>query len=186
MNFTAHYGSPLGSITLASDGANLTGLWFDGQKHYAATLEDEVLENHNLSVFAETRRWLDLYFAGKRPDFTPPLAPTGTPFRQRVWKILLDIPYGKTITYGEIAKRTVDTFHEKSLQSTHMSPQAVGGAVGHNPISIIIPCHRVVGSSGSLTGYAGGLERKEHLLQLERYEIPVTVMSGRRNTSSVL
>ena len=167
MDFTAHYNSPLGSITLASDGTALTGLWFDGQKHFAATLADEAIEEHDLPVFVETRRWLDRYFAGKRPDFTPPLAPTGTPFRQKVWKILLDIPYGKTMTYGEIAKRIVETFHETSLQTTHMSPQAVGGAVGHNPINLIIPCHRVVGADGSLTGYAGGLERKEWLLRLE-------------------
>ena len=186
MDFTSHYLSPIGGITLASDGTALTGLWFDGQKHFAATLADEAIENPDLPVFVETRRCLDRYFAGKRPDFIPPLAPQGTPFRQKVWKILLDIPYGKTMTYGEIAKRMVETFHETSLRPTHMSPQAVGGAVGHNPISIIIPCHRVVGADGSLTGYAGGLERKEWLLQLENHTIPVTGASGRRKTSSVL
>ena len=156
MCFTTHYDSPLGGITLASDGTALTGLWFDGQKHFAATLADKAIEDPALPVFVETRRWLDLYFGGKRPDFTPPFAPQGTPFRQKVWKILLDIPYGKTMTYGEIARQI----------GCH-SPQAVGGAVGHNPVSIIIPCHRVVGTNGSLTGYAGGLERKEWLLRLE-------------------
>ena len=167
MEFTAYYDSPLGGITFASDGSALTGLWFDGQKHFPATLAAEAVENPDLPVFVEIRRWLGLYFAGKRPDFTPLLAPKGTPFQQRVWKILLDIPYGKTMTYGEIAKRIVETFHETSLQTTHRSPQAVGNAVGHNPISILIPCHRVVGANGSLTGYAGGLERKARLLQLE-------------------
>ena len=186
MEFTAHYDSPLGGITLDSDGTALTGLWFDGQKHFAATLAGISIEKPDIPVFVETRRWLDLYFAGKRPDFTPLLAPMGTLFQQRVWNILLDIPYGMTMTYGEIAKRIVETFHETSLHPGHMSPQAVGGAVGHNPISIIIPCHRVVGADGSLTGYAGGLERKECLLRLESYTIPVTVTSGRRKTSSVL
>ena len=186
MDFTAHYHSPIGNITLASDGTALTGLWFDGQKHFAATLADEAVEELDLPVFVETRRWLGLYFAGKRPDFTPPLAPKGTPFQQKVWDILLDIPYGKTMTYGEIARRIVETCHGASLQITKMSPQAVGNAVGHNPISILIPCHRVVGADGSLTGYAGGLERKEWLLQLENYTIPVTGASGRRKTSSVL
>ena len=168
MNYTAHYSSPIGGITLASDGAALTGLWFDGQKHFAATLAGAPFEKPDLPVFAETRHWLDLYFAGQCPDFTPPLAPTGTPFQQKVWNILLDIPYGKTMTYGEIAKRIVETFHEMSLRPAHMSPQAVGGAVGRNPVSLIIPCHRVVGVDGSLTGYAGGLERKSWLLRMER------------------
>ena len=167
MNYTAHYDSPIGGITLASDGIALSGLWFDGQKDFAATLDDVNVENAALPVFAETRRWLDLYFAGVRPGFTPPLAPPGTPFQQKVWNILLDIPYGMTTTYGEIAQRIVETFHGTSLRPAHMSPQAVGGAVGHNPISLIIPCHRVVGADGSLTGYAGGLERKVWLLRLE-------------------
>ena len=156
MDFTTHYHSPIGSITLASDGNALSGLWFEGQKHFPATLAAEAVVNPDLPVFVETHRWLDRYFAGKRPDFIPPIAPQGTPFRQKVWKILLNIPYGKTMTYGEIARRI----------GCH-SPQAVGNAVGHNPVSIIIPCHRVVGADGSLTGYAGGLERKTWLLQME-------------------
>ena len=168
MTYTAHYDSPLGGITLASDGHALTGLWFDGQKHFAATLTNETYEDSDLPVFEQTRKWLDLYFAGECPDFTPPLAPQGTPFQQKVWELLLAIPYGKTTTYGKIARRFVETFHETTLPKQHMSAQAVGGAVGHNPIAIIIPCHRVLGANGSLTGYAGGLERKKYLLALEQ------------------
>ena len=168
MDYTSHYDSPIGSIMLASDGIALSGLWFDGQKHFAATLVGFAYENPDLDVFVKTHQWLDSYFAGKRPDFTPPLAPTGTLFQHKVWNILLNIPYGKTATYGEIAKRIVETMCTSSLHPTHMSPQAVGSAVGHNPISIIIPCHRVVGADGSLTGYAGGLERKAWLLQMEK------------------
>ena len=171
-----HYDSPLGNITIASDGKALIGLWFDGQKHFADTIAGmPCKEGPQLPVFADTRRWLDLYFAGERPDFTPRIAPKGTPFRQTVWKILLTIPYGKTMSYGEIAQRVVETMCTSSLQDTQtsslrvtrMSAQAVGGAVGHNPISLIIPCHRVIGANGSLTGYAGGLDRKMKLLRME-------------------
>ena len=168
MDYTSRYLSPLGYITLASDGEALIGLWFEGQKHFATILTNETSEDSNLPVFEQTRNWLDLYFSGECPDFTPPLAPKGTPFQQKVWRLLLAIPYGKTVTYGEIAKQYVETFHERSLQEQHMSAQAVGGAVGRNPISLIIPCHRIVGVNGSLTGYAGGLERKEYLLALEQ------------------
>ena len=218
MNYTAHYDSPIGGITLASDGVALIGLWFEGQKHFAAMLGPQHRECNDLPVFAETKRWLDSYFSGQVPDFTPKLAMRATPFRQAIWEILLTIPYGKTVTYGEIARRFVETFHETSLQSSslhnvslhgatsqdislqgaplqvtssqdalsqgsllqgmsiqgamlakkNMSAQAVGGAVGHNPISLIIPCHRVIGANGSLTGYAGGVERKKYLLELER------------------
>ena len=167
MTYTAHYDSPLGGITLASDGHALTGLWFDGQKHFAATLTNESSEDSDLPVFEHTKKWLDLYFSGECPDFTPLLAPKGTTFQQEVWRLLLAIPYGKTVTYGEIVKHLVETFHETSLPKQHMSAQAIGGAVGHNPISLIIPCHRVIGANGSLTGYAGGLERKKYLLELE-------------------
>ncbi len=168
MDYTAHYDSPIGGITLASDGTALTGLWFDGQKHYAATLAGVPFEKPDLPVFVETYRWLDLYFAGQCPDFAPPIAPTGTPFQHKVWEILLDIPYGKMTTYGEIAKRIVETVYSSSLRCTHMSPQAIGSAVGRNPIGIIIPCHRVIGAHGNLTGYAGGLERKKYLLEMEQ------------------
>lgn len=161
MDFTDSYASPLGGITMASDGEALTGLWFDGQKYYADTLA-EGHEERDLAVFAQTKKWLDLYFRGEEPDFTPPLRMRTTPFRRAVWELLLDIPYGKTMTYGEIAKRLAA---RRGL--SHMSAQAVGGAVGHNAISLIIPCHRVIGSDGSLTGYAGGTDKKAWLLELE-------------------
>ena len=157
-----HYPSPLGSITLASRGNALTGLWFDGQKYFGSTLPQHCREK-SLPVFEQTVRWLDLYFSGKAPDFTPPLAMETTPFRRAVWEILLTIPYGKTMTYGQIADLIAA---RRGLP--HISAQAVGGAVGHNAISLISPCHRVVGANGSLTGYAGGLEKKGWLLALER------------------
>ena len=168
MDFTAHYDSPIGGITMASDGAGLVGLWFDGQRHFAETLQKEHEERPDLPVFEQTRCWLDLYFSGKQPDFTPPLTLRTTPFRKAVWEILLTIPYGKTMTYGEIAKQIVETHQGTPLQFKSMSAQAVGGAVGHNSISLIIPCHRVVGSDGSLTGYAAGLDKKLWLLEMER------------------
>lgn len=165
MEYTHHYDSPLGGITLASDGEALTGLWFDGQKYFQATLGREH-EEKDLPIFEQARHWLDLYFGGEIPDFTPPLKPKGTAFQKAVWDILRSIPYGQTMTYGEIAARIAA---QKGL--AQMSAQAVGGAVGHNPISILIPCHRVVGSNGSLTGYAGGIERKERLLRLEKADL---------------
>lgn len=161
MDCTHSYRSPLGMITLTSDGKALTGLWFEGQKYYGSTLSRSH-EERMLPVFEQTDTWLDLYFSGKVPDFTPHLCLKGTVFRKAVWDILLTIPYGKTMTYGEIAGVIA-----RHTGTTGMSARAVGGAVGHNPISIIIPCHRVIGSSGSLTGYAGGLERKTRLLTLE-------------------
>ena len=162
MEYTCPYTSPLGRITLASDGEALTGLWFDGQKYFGATLCKEY-EERSLPIFGQTRQWLDCYFSGEIPNFTPSLKPKATAFRKAVWEILLSIPYGRTMTYGEIAGVIA---RQKGL--ARMSAQAVGGAVGHNPISIIIPCHRVVGTDGSLTGYAGGVERKEKLLALEK------------------
>ena len=161
MDYTHHYVSPLGEITLASDGEYLTGLWFDGQKYFADTLHAQH-EEKELDVFRRTDKWLDLYFSGTDPDFRPPIRMNGTAFRQEVWQILLTIPFGKTMTYGEIAKILADRRGIKS-----MSAQAVGGAVGHNPISLIIPCHRVVGTNGALTGYAGGLDKKAWLLDME-------------------
>ena len=155
MLFLTHYASPLGPILLAADETGLTGLWFEGQKYFPSFLGVDYQEKET-PVLTETARWLDVYFSGKDPGFLPPLHPQGSPFRQAVWDILLTIPRGQTMTYGEIARRL----------GVH-SAQAVGGAVGHNPISILIPCHRVVGSDGSLTGYAGGLDRKTRLLQLE-------------------
>lgn len=161
MEYIYHYDSPLGGITLASDGEALTGLWFDGQKYFADCLDKEY-EIADLPIFGDAKRWLDIYFSGSEPDFTPALNMKTTPFRKAVWEVMLSIPYGKTMTYGEIA---AEIAHRRGLES--MSAQAVGGAVGHNSISLIIPCHRVVGTNGSLTGYAGGLDRKTVLLKLE-------------------
>ncbi len=165
MAYTQHYDSPLGGILLAADDVGLTGLWFDGQKYFARGLSNERIEQET-SVLAEAKRWLDIYFTGKEPDFTPPLHPIGSAFRRSVWEILLQIPYGQTTTYGEIARQLA-----KKQGLERMSAQAVGGAVGHNEISIIIPCHRVVGADGSLTGYAGGIGKKEALLELERADM---------------
>lgn len=162
MDFTHRFNSPLGGITLASDGEALTGLWFDGQKYFAASLEKEH-EERMLPVFDLADKWLDLYFSGSEPGFLPPLLMRTTEFRKTVWEILLSIPYGKTMTYGEIADRIA-----AGRRLSRMSAQAVGGAVAHNAISLMIPCHRVVGTDGSLTGYAGGLEKKIWLLELEK------------------
>ena len=161
MDYTFHYVSPPGSITLASDGEALVGLWFDGQEHYADTLQP-VYREADLPVFRESCKWLDIYFSGKDPGFVPRLCLRTTPFRKEVWKILLTIPFGKTVTYGAIAARI-----GAARGVEKMSAQAVGSAVGHNPISLIIPCHRVVGTAG-LTGYAAGLEKKIRLLALEQ------------------
>ena len=150
MIFTQHYESPLGGILLAADDTGLTGLWFEGQKYFARTLD------------AVHRRWRDVYFGGQEPDFTPPLHPAGSAFQQEVWALLRRIPCGQTTTYGALARQLAA---ERGL--SRMSAQAVGGAVGHNVISIIIPCHRVVGTNGSLTGYAGGIDKKAALLRLE-------------------
>lgn len=162
MNYIHHYDSPLGGITLASDGVSLTGLWFDGQKYFGSTLSDERQEK-KLPIFDRTEKWLDVYFSGKAPNFTPSISLKGTDFQKTVWDILLTIPFGQTMTYGEIAERVASV---RGL--SRMSAQAVGGAVGHNPISLIVPCHRVVGSDGSLTGYAGGVEKKRWLLDMEK------------------
>ena len=161
MNYLHHYTSPLGNMTMASDGTALTGLWFYDQKYFALEIDGNSLET-NLSVFHETSHWLDLYFRGICPDFTPKLHLRGTDFQKMVWSILLTIPYGSTRSYREIANQIAAI-----REVAHMSAQAVGGAVGHNPVSIIVPCHRVLGSDGSLTGYAGGLEKKRYLLELE-------------------
>lgn len=161
MTVTGHYTSPLGEILLAADERGLTGLWLEGQKSDPAGLP-AAHEERRTPILAEAARWLDVYFSGQEPDFLPPLHPVGSPFRQSVWEILLRIPYGKTVTYGEIARRLA----EKSGRA-RVSAQAVGGAVGHNEISILIPCHRVVGTGGSLTGYAGGIDKKVRLLELE-------------------
>lgn len=165
MTFVQHYNSPLGGILLAADEIGLTGLWFNGQKYFARGLPAGYTEQ-NTPALSEAKRWLEVYFTGKKPDFMPPLHIVGSAFRRAVWEILLQIPYGKTTTYGEIARQLA-----KKQKLPRMSAQAVGGAVGHNEISIIIPCHRVVGTNGSLTGYAGGIDKKIKLLELEHTDM---------------
>lgn len=165
MFFISKYKSPVGEITIASNGEMLTGLWFDGQKNFADTLPENY-EEKDLPVFEQTKKWLDIYFSGKAPDFTPPLDMGGiSPFRKRVWEIMLEIPFGQTSTYGKIAKQIAEETGKK------VSAQAVGGAVGHNSISLVIPCHRVVGTNGGLTGYAGGIDKKIKLLRLEGVDV---------------
>ena len=164
MQYISHYHSPLGRITLAADEIGLTGLWLEGQKYYAGQLDLErgEWEEKELPVLAMTKCWLDEYFAGRVPETTIPMHLSGTSFQMEVWEILCQIPYGQTITYGQIARQIAVKRGRKT-----MSAQAVGGAVGRNPISIIVPCHRVVGADGSLTGYAGGVDKKMALLTLE-------------------
>ncbi len=161
MEYISRYASPLGEILLAGDETGLTGLWFVGQKYFAKNLEERH-EVQELPLFVETKRWLDIYFSGEKPGFTPPLHLKGTPFQTRVWQALRTIPYGETVTYGDLARRL-----SEDVEGGRASPRAVGGAVGRNPVSLIVPCHRVVGGKGQLTGYAGGLERKRALLRLE-------------------
>ncbi len=167
MLYKTYYKSPVGNLMLVSDGDNLVGLYMENQKYYLNGLKQELTSKDNLQVFENTKKWLDRYFEKEKPSIKEiPIAPKGGEFRQKVWKILCEIPYGQTITYGEIAKRIA-----KQMNKEKMSAQAVGNAVGHNPISIIIPCHRVIGKNGSLTGYAGGIERKKMLLELEKENV---------------
>ena len=161
MVYTTEYLSPLGTITLACDEEAIIGLWFNGQRYFGSILPRQT-ERQERPLFQDARRWLDVYFSGRAPDHLPPLRYDSTPFRRQVCEIMLTIPYGSTMTYGQIAAEVA-----KRQGLANMSAQAVGGAVGHNPISLIIPCHRVVGASGSLIGYAGGVERKIQLLKLE-------------------
>ena len=162
MIYTSHYESALGGITLAGNEMALIGLWFDGQKHFGATLPEEYKEK-DLPIFEQTKQWLDSYFSGENPTFTPLTEMVDeSAFRQRVWKIVCDIPFGQTLTYGQIAKQ-IETETGKRV-----SAQAVGGALANNRVLLVIPCHRVVGVSGSLTGYAGGLDKKEWLLAMEK------------------
>ncbi len=155
--FCEYTPSPVGKIAIASDGQAIVGLWLEGQKHFMHKISGDLQRNDDFPVFLACKSWLDRYFAGEDPGGMPlPLKPKGTEFQKKVWQALLAIPYGQTVTYGDIA-RTVGCG----------SAQAVGGAVGKNPISILIPCHRVVGKDGSITGYSGGVERKEYLLHLE-------------------
>ena len=163
MYYSTAFPSPIGTITLACYDDNLVGLWTEGQKYHGDTIPEAMIENNDIPIFGAAKKWLDRYFAGEKPDIAGlPLAPIGGEFRQSVWKILCEIPYGEVITYGCIARKIAVKMGRES-----MSSQAVGGAVGHNPISIIIPCHRVVGSKGSLTGFSGGVQMKVKLLALE-------------------
>lgn len=161
MQYTAAYQSSVGDVLLAADETGLTGLWFEGEKFYALSLDPEH-EERETPIFAITRRWLDIYFSGHEPDFMPPVHMIGSEFRRCVWELLLQIPYGTAVTYGDLARQVA---RRRGLR--RMSAQAVGGAVGHNGISIIVPCHRVAGTNGSLTGYAGGVDKKRRLLELE-------------------
>ena len=161
MIHTAYYDAPYGRYVMAAEDRALTGLWLEGQKYFPSNLPEP--SGEEAEIFARTRRWLDAYFAGRQPEVSAlPIAPRGSAFAQSVWQLLLEIPYGQTVTYGQLAKRLAE---QRGL--TRMSAQAVGGAVGHNPISVIIPCHRVLGAKNRLTGYAGGLDVKTFLLKLE-------------------
>ncbi|MCG7339025.1 methylated-DNA--[protein]-cysteine S-methyltransferase [Staphylococcus sp. ACRSN] len=161
MHYKIHYDAPIGRITLTSDGINLTGLWLPKHKDYENHYSEKLVSS-DLPVFDKVKQWLDEYFLGNNPEINFPLAPEGTAFRKQVWDLLLEIPHGKTVTYGEIAQAV-----GLKRGKTTMSSQAVGGAVGSNPISIIIPCHRVVGKDGNLTGYGGGIDTKIALFKLE-------------------
>lgn len=193
MIYQSDHQSPIGRLTLASDGTNLIGLWMEGQKYFGSTIKEEMVRREDLPLFSLTKSWLDRYFAGEKPLLSEiPLAPAGSPFRQRVWKLLCEIPYGEVTTYGDLARKLATVEEQGNIPAQNGAArehdaapalfaddtnrrsgaaQAVGGAVGHNPISIIIPCHRVVGANGSLTGYAGGLEKKRRLLELEGVDI---------------
>ena len=160
MIYHTTYPSPLGQLTLISDGTHITGLWLPGQKYIDPSLLREAASTATLSVFRQAEQWLDAYFGGEDLPPLPPLAPEGTDFRKAVWDALGEIPYGEVTTYGAIAEKL-------SGQGIYTSPRAVGGAVGHNPIPILIPCHRVIGADGTLTGYAAGLEAKRFLLDME-------------------
>lgn len=157
MYYSTNYESPLGEMLIVSDGEAICGVWFYGQKHFKSTVIGKTIHDDGLSIFKKAKQWFEDYFNGKNPQINFQLKPEGSKFRQKVWKILSEIPYGETLTYGEIASKI----------SPNMSAQAVGGAVGHNPISILIPCHRVLGSDGKLTGYAAGLDKKIELLKIE-------------------
>lgn len=160
--YVSHYKSPIGNILLSADDEGITGLWFENQKYYAEGIGKDFVETKT-DILLEAEKWLDIYFKGKEPDFFPKLHFIGTDFRKAVWEELVKIPYEKTVTYGFLAEKI-----SKKQGVSHMSAQAVGGAVGHNKISVMVPCHRVVGADGSLTGYAGGIDKKIFLLKLEK------------------
>lgn len=171
MTYTQWYDSPMDRMLLAADSVGLTGVWFDGEKYFAYHLERQH-EEKETPLLQQAKRWLDVYFSGKEPDFTVPLRFTGTDFQNDVWELLCTIPYGHTTTYGALAKRIA-----AKRGISRMSAQAIGGAVGHNEISIIVPCHRVIGANGSLTGYAAGLDKKVQLLTLEQADVKSLFMA---------
>ena len=167
MVYKTYYDSPIGKLLIASDGESIIGLCIEGQKYYLDKIEKEGSLKDDLAIFEKTKKWLDSYFKQEKPKISElSLAPEGNTFRQYIWEFLCEIPYGETITYGELAQKVA-----KKLNKPSMSAQAVGNAVGHNPISIIIPCHRVVGKNGSLTGYAGGIDKKIKLLEIENIKM---------------
>ncbi len=175
MYYSTTYSSPVGVITLACDGDYLVGAWNEGQKYHGGTISEALVEKDDLPVFDAAKTWLGRYFAGEKPGISElPLRPIGSEFRRNVWRILCEIPYGEVLTYGDIAKKMA-----AQTRKAHMSSQAVGGAVGHNPISIIIPCHRVVGAKGNLTGYAGGIKTKMKLLEWEGVDISRLFIPGK-------
>lgn len=180
MQYIDFYKSPIGEMMLASDDVGLIGLWFVGKKYFASTLSpNEPRQQKTLPIFDQTKKWLDLYFTGQNPNFTPTLSLKGSEFRLSVWKILTQIPYGEVTTYGDIAKQIA---RQRGVEK--MSAQAVGGAVGHNPIAILVPCHRVVGTNGSLTGYGGGIDKKIELLKLEGIDISQYFLPKDKRNSS--
>lgn len=164
MIYTSNYKSPIGNLLLASKDDKLVGVWMENQKYYLSNFNEEIEQSNNLEVLVNTKKWLNRYFRGEKPNIDElEIELIGTEFRKSVWQILKTIPYGKVITYNDIAKELA---RQKGIK--RMSAQAVGGAVAHNPISIIIPCHRVIGTNGSLIGYAGGIKKKEYLLKHEK------------------
>lgn len=166
MIYISNYKSPMGTLLLASKDNKLIGVWIENQKYYLSNIKEELIENNEIDILKRTKKWLDKYFAGKKPDIGElDIAPIGTEFRKKVWKILINIPYGETTTYKEIARKLING------KESNRYYQAVGSAIAHNPIMIIMPCHRVVGANKSLTGYAGGLKNKIKLLQLEGCDI---------------
>lgn len=159
MYYSTVYSSPLGEMLIVSDGEAICGVWFCSQKHFKSSISEDLVHDDDFPIFKKVKIWFDSYFKGENPKIDFELKPNGSEFRQKVWKILSEIPYGETLTYGEIAREISPT----------MSAQAIGGAVGHNPIAILIPCHRVLGSNGKLTGYAAGIDKKIELLKLEKH-----------------
>lgn len=165
MQFVSHYQSPIGPVTLVAEGDALVGAWFNDQRFFCSTLTPSAVAGVT-PVLNDAARWLDDYFKGMRPEYLPALSFAGSDFRLRVWRLLVEIPYGQTTTYRDLGEKVAQNAGKR-----RMSAQAVGGAVGHNPICIFVPCHRVLAANGSLAGYAGGLERKEFLLRLEGINI---------------